>query len=302
MARNSPTITQTDLQVMSTRLATVFSGRATVLGSQLGAALRAEFPDINPKSRYQNLRDFVAAQLSGTFRWAGKRGLDDMYELTDIEPFTNLRGNSTPLWPAYTNPNVGGTLFVRTADHCLIFSVNQHTPPEGHVVLRPLASDDYREIAKRYIGSLPEQCQEEAAATVSQEGAFWNSWLQFIRRITNGSHVAAWEQHRIKEIESHFAANLASLGLSETEQQEWMATLHQSRRAARRSTTRPGPKASSSGTKIESREFPVRASRDLEVRDLLKLSIDQMSMDELRRLSVPFGAIIDAINRRLDSP
>lgn len=276
-------------------------GKSEILGSQLGAFIRTLDPSIDIKGTYQNLRNFVATHLSDVLKNVGKRGGDDIYSISGPPGYKPLDGESSLLWSAFSNPNRHGRIFYCQEGGPLLFSDAEGLPQPSEECqpFQKLTVEDYRRLAETLITTkVPDDIQPEAQEMLTKDG-FWERLTNHLRKHGHHLEVKEFEAERIRFVESEFKRHAIAVGMPEELIPKWIDALQKSRQFGnpkkQKMGVNPSPTHGSAIPAITQAYDPKTQTQDLvSMRNLIKLAIDRMDLEELRSLRLPVGVILDA--------
>ena len=280
-----------DVNELKSRLSTKFLGRSSLLGSQLGAAIREIRPGTNFRDDYGGLKPFVAAFLSDWARPTSKRGLDDVFIIIGTtQDLISLEEQTELLWSAFSNPRYKGMIFVRTTDKKLFYSVGMSKPPESFQLFTRMTKDEYRALACSYLPNLPEEKRTHGERILAAED-FWNEWYNFSARET---WKANWESFRVNAIEASFLRALEACAFTSSECERWLVMLRGSRSRTHVDLSHRNDRTS----EPKSGPSPISRKVQLSAKHLLSLAVAELGEQEAGNIVVPIRAIVDAIRKQ----
>lgn len=249
----------------------------TVLGSQLGAALRDQFPGLDLKNKFGGLMNFIRGHCDGELVWIEKRGGDDVLAHRSKAEGAHMQTMASA-WLAFTNPNVHQRVAVK-AESGQVRAFTHDEELKGWISVSPLTTEDYKEMAR---GFLPEVDAGERAAfeAAISETNFWHSWSSLISRSRQTDLFKKWMSYRGARIDALFQERLKKQGFSEH-------ATHLATRALLASKKIPVPAPT-----------PYRQrSVDVSLRSMIHRAVDRLSESDLRQLWLPVGVVLDSIDR-----
>src|SRR5450432_1002933 len=108
-------LSPTELEQLRSSLAARYPSAKDVLGAQLGAFVRGYLANPDLKSRFGGLKEFIPRHFPVEIGWRGRRGLDDLYDISFPTEGSGTNcgvwqpvpsESSVELWSAVTNPSV----------------------------------------------------------------------------------------------------------------------------------------------------------------------------------------------------
>ncbi|MFN7962161.1 MAG: hypothetical protein U0002_12910 [Thermoanaerobaculia bacterium] len=268
-------------------LVSTAKAREYVLGSELGQAIRARFPELDFKRQFGALSSFIQRHCEGEIvRLGSQSGADDIYTHTSRAGTVNLgntsaaRGQSAvTLWQAFSNPSRRERVVV---DHTTgqIVVLQPDAEAQSSEVVPQLTDADHRQIARAFLPELEERSRQDFEAAL-QEPSYWQTWLRLMQRGSAAQHER-WKEFRKERILDSFRQRLSRLGVGESMIEAATSALLRSIRST--------PYAGSRSVQPSASTAALHA--------LVHSAIDRMSEKELRLLWLPLGGVLDALNGR----
>jgi hypothetical protein len=262
----------------------------TLLGSALGAKVKARFSDFNIKI-YRNLKTFINLYCSDHVKPIAQHGLDIRWglqqqfeggRLTEViqSPggtgglvnsiegvISTLPSSASPFamkrnspWQAFINPTAVETLQVNLDNAEIQISSSGNSP------------------AKPFIPQLDPADQMQFKVILGGED-FWNKWSDEMRAKPYRKYSQTWVDFRFYKLCEFFRQRLTGLGAAET-------VIHSSLENLKESKSRER-------LKIE----PKTPSGVDSIRDAVLRAVEKLNEDELRQLWLPVGVIHDALRK-----
>jgi hypothetical protein len=301
---------------------TIKNSPAPLLGAQLGWKLKTRFPGINFRE-HGNLKSFIQQRCGNEVVFLRKHGMDDVWgrgngeqlsqfippvsrlsdeRSTKVTPTSSSQGlsglgtslnRSLSAWKAFTHPTAPGKLAVNVwdADVKVVACDESVTPPFAQIPR--VTKDENRQIAKEFLDFF-EYADRPGFEAISSLPEFWETWFREIRDFKHGRYSGQWAKFRFNKLCNLFADRLQGLGASSeciAACVEKLKGLKSESQGFKRSTF------SSDGVKTTPDiEQPPRASGTV-TREVVIEVIDRMAEEDLKRLWLPFGAVIDALRK-----
>ena len=263
-----------------------------ISGSHLGALIRIQFPDFQPTDYgCRNLREFIAKFLPGMVL-VGRSGMDCLYSRVPLMPIPPhdtastassafpLVGGSSPaaIWKTFASPRTSYRLYgnAKTGELRVLFG-GPATLDEPWQLIPSCTAAKHVEIARDFVKSLQDSNHaEQLGACIGPPD--W--WLEFYKRTTQLGVVEQWSGFRRGRILEELEAALLRAGVPATH----LARLSHT-------PTRPATPRSATPKEI------VRDDSADRLRRVATILVGRMSLDELRRLPVHLGDVLDELAR-----
>lgn len=261
-----------------------------VPGSHIGTFVRDRFPDIDVKSEYGGVTGFLRAHCSDHVLQFGKSGADNLFvHRSRTQEVEGSGAYNATAWRAFTDPRLEVSLLVQidSGKLSVIGGTSHDSVPEGFAEVPRLTDQDYREIAETFLQKQPLQTDNESREIL--QDAVESGWFDFVSAVekTLGpeyrAQLLSW---RLQQIRSALSQRLGALGLDQTAVQ---AAVEATRRPKRQDT------GDQSGQRLTDRKSALSSQ---ESRALMHVAVDHVGEDDLRKIWLPFGAIVDALAKR----
>lgn len=232
----------------------------------------------------RNLREFILKNLPDV-DGEGRSGADYRYKLPNLQAPVKQTQLSLPglkrklrvtFWSAWSNPNSSKALEVDETG-----AVQLAQPGASGQVLRPLTTQQHKEIAERFLSTRRGDIAAHTAqrldyAVQASDNIWWTLWYTSVVR--DASANALWVSYRYGEMESALDKALRDLKLSE-----------EARKSARDDILATSRKPAPAG-KVDK---PTPS-----LRDIVTQAVAVMSEEQLRQLNIPVGIIHDILSGR----
>ena len=299
------TLSPTELEQLRPAIAARYPDAKGILGSQLGAFVRRHLTNPDLKGRFGGLKSFVAHYFPAEIIWRGRRGLDDLYDISFATEETS-RGvgawqpvssePSASLWSAVTNPSIYVQFAWSPSKQLLLQSSAGVPPAEGLIAVEKLTKADYQNIAMAFVDSL-EGIDASSRAQATENSA---SSMEFTKLVREKGLLTKWEEFRVGHALRLFADRLGATGAEPLAVSRWADVLRSSQQQAR--SRRSQRTAFTSPVQRPQRLASRESARD-EVPDLRAVAIKAMeflSDSELSDLSLPLGSVMRALGSLLN--
>jgi hypothetical protein len=256
------------------------------------------------KARFGGLKSFVAHYFPAEIVWRGRKGLDDLYDISfategagrGIGAWQTVPSEpSADLWSAVTNPSIYVQFAWSSKDESLLQASAGVPLTEGLAAVEKLTKADYQNIAMAFVSSLETLDASIRAQAVERSG----SNVEFTRLILEQGLLAKWEEFRVDHALRLFTDRLGALGAESPAVSRWVDVLRSSQQQAR---SRRLQKTVTSQPAQRSQPLAYRECLRDEVPDPRAVAIKAMeflSDSEIRDLSLPLGSVMRAVGSLL---
>ena len=302
---SSAALSPTELEQLRLALADHYRNAKGILGSQLGAFIRPHLTNPDLKVRFGGLKSFVAHYFPAEIVWSGRKGLDDLYDISFATEGSGGGGMawqrvppepSAGLWSAVTNPSIY-VQFAWSASDQSLFQASADVPPtEGLVAVEKLTKTDYQNIATEFIGSIDAIDASRRTQALESSG----SNVEFTRLMREQGILAKWEEFRITHALRVFTERLRAVGAESPAISHWEEVLRASQQEARARRLKKAALVSAVQQSRVNRDY----ARD-EIPDSRAVAIkamDFLSDSELSDLRLPLGSVMRALGSLLKRP
>lgn len=300
-------LSSTELEQLRPALAARYPNAKNVLGSQLGAFVRGHLANPDLKSRFGGLKEFAAHCFPVEIVWRGRRGLDDLYDISfATEGSGSENGTWRPvplepsldLWSAVTNPSIY-VQFAWSAKDRSLLQAPIGVPLTGDLAaVEKLTGGDYQNIAKTFVTSLESIDAETRARAIESSG----SSTKFTALMREKDLLAEWEKFRIDRAKGLFADRLAASGAEPQDIARWSDLLRwsgqeaRSRRLEARSRRLEKTEALSAAQPLHGLANREHLGEEMpDSRAVAIKAMEFLSDSELGSLSLPLGAVMRAL-------
>ncbi len=204
MSDTSPlsVLSSTELEQVRTALSERYPFTKSVLGSQLGAFVRRHLRDPDLKRRFGGLREFITRNFPTEIVWTGRRGLDDLYDISFIAQDSRLGGDawqtvplepSPVLWSAVTNPSIYVQFAWSNGEKSLLQAPTGAPLKEDLTSIQKLTKADYSAIAIEFVRSLESIDDSDRDLGLESSG----SAIEFTKLMHEKGLLIKWEEFSI---------------------------------------------------------------------------------------------------------
>lgn len=260
------------------------AGAIGIPGSQLAAQIRKVDPNFTP-SVYgaQSLRALVAATVPEATE-IRRAGTDVVYA---------LEGGSEPapanesLWRVWASPRSPNALAV-TRDGRVRTIPRSGTQQPDEVRIEPVTEQAHRDIAQAFLDSDTSALQSLLADALKvQKPSWWRDWVLALRQQPDVAQ--RWQEHRLTSLR-----RLLQSRIDETVPAEGRAPAIEQITASRRRVSSTGGKAAHPPPTRDDKGVPRRS-----LVTIVQAVVARMEDDELRRLNLPLGLVLEAVGVRV---
>jgi hypothetical protein len=208
------------------------------------------------------------------------------------------------LWAVFASPGLLQQIILdRTTGR--IFSQPQGIPvSDQQIAIPPVDREEFRGIAENFLNIVPADVKEDLRSILDRPEFIYQNWISLLRE-KYPSHHHRWGLHRVQAIIDLFRKRLQATGIPQDQAEATVGRLvaDQSATFKERLLARSRLAWQDASAPIPSWQEPPRPRRPPgvdkqegpgDLRAVIKLAIDELSLTELRQLRIPLGAIIDA--------
>jgi hypothetical protein len=304
---NSTTYTSAD-HVGSVRAALLRLAGSQLSGTQLRALVDSTCPGFDLRAAAGvptgpgALSSFLRTHFSDLVHMIGKQGGDNLYLIgaprSDLV-VTDVAAPPVGFWAAFASPGLGQEIVFDRVHKSLSVQAKGVALSEHQVRLAPISSQEFRTIAAQFVESAPTDIQDELRKILEEGDLFYQNWISILKR-RDPAVYHRWGLFRVRSIIDLFRVRLATAEVPLEEVEKGVQSLvadqaaaYKERAHAIRSSIQPlqrpvmQPALNAPG--------PASGASDMnDARALVVAVINNMSLTEIRQISVPLGAIIDA--------
>jgi hypothetical protein len=297
-------LSPTELEQLRPAIAARYPDAKGVLGSQLGAFVRRHLTNPDLKGRFGGLKGFVGHYFPAEIIWSGRKGLDDLYDISFAAETANRSTGAwqtvslepvASLWSAVTNPSIYVQFAWSAKEQSLLQSSAGVPPVEGLAVVEKLTKTDYQNIATAFVESL-ESMDASSRARALESSA---SSMEFTKLVREKGLLTKWEEFRVDHALRLFTDRLASAGAEALAVSRWADILRSSQQQAR---SRRSQQAAASPVQRPPRSAHREGTRDEipDARAVAMKAMEFLSDSEISGLSLPLGSVMRALGALLN--
>lgn len=254
-----------------------------VLGAYLGEQLKKA--GIHA-SEHGKLREFIRINVPEVCE-AGMHGLDVLFRLISVQsgksvdsiagPEKGLGIDDPAVWRTFSSPGGLYRLFGHQDGHLLVVSPRELPPGLPWLHIPPCSESNHHSIATSWVSGLGEPSEFLRGALMSGSGPS----SAFLVAVREKGLASEWSQFRIAKIREFFESSL----------REKTIPLN----AKLTSTAKPKAEITVKSLPQSAVSLPLDPSR---FREVILAAVQRMSDDELRKLPIPAGYIVDSLEKR----
>lgn len=287
------------------RLRSEFSslGVSKILGARLGELLNRilapnSFKDWLVGTEVPNLAAFAELHLGGVVLKTGQRqGSDFLYEVCNAQAVEQARLHGT-LWKSFSavTPSRKIAYLPRTSE-LQIFTLEAELP-EGFRLIHPISIDEHRTICISFADKLASDGRaipmlKDIAANYSVTS--YHAWTGVLR--ANDSELfGEWGLFRLQKIRELFRSRLERFGIGAERVAQLVIYLEEDQQVSRRPKN-AASFMSGSSLAISSNPNATACTSEMQAREVLRQAIDSMSLDQLKRVQLPFDVVLTLLAR-----
>jgi len=266
---------------------------AGLQGSRAGLVLRRVDPSFDPRDYgVKSLTEFID-------RYAPKvvplrRDPDWVYGLKD---WNAPDVGAIDFWRVWVSPSSRAKLLIDESGGAVQAAMKTDPDPPAKFVLPPADADVHRRIARTFADSLPDvsdAVRESLRQITEQTSAdWWRVWSRELQRTSN-EVASKWRRYRAAALATELRARLEATLPPPAATAAFRSIAGNRRDLALDGATSP------KNTPTEKHTAPARLAtvQDSSLAELVSRVVHKMSTDELRRLSLPVGLVLDALAER----
>jgi len=276
-----------------------------IRGSALGAKVKIQFPGVV----IGKLTDFIKLHCANSVIIVDQNHLDYIWALkpnddqlavpsTAFTPNVQTKENSyttgyvpesLSAWKVFTRYDKPGKLAVNPAlAQIKVLALSDvATPP--FVEVRSVSQTEYKNIAFEYISQIDEPDRQHFKSIIESE-SFNAEWYEKITTWKMGCYAKEWGKFRFERLCSIFIDRLAEIGVIGEEAKRCLNSLKSMKAKVLKDT--PAPSIVTRNTR------PSSEVSKLSIQDILANAIKNLNEDDLRRIWLPVGVVLDAIRRK----
>ena len=268
-----------------------------ITGAQLGARVKDQFPGFDWKKDFGNLHGFIQRQCPDKVVLVSSTP-DHMWALAEV---AGDRAQQIPAriptsaWQAFVNERITEKIFVSTETGEVSVVPATGAVPAGFVEVPKISHGDHLQLAKEFLGRVEPSDQAQFQGELKKPD-YWQRWNTALKFVKGGQYLIAWHEFRVQRICEIYAARLREAGISS---EEIVArSVENLRRLRSEAYSQKQRQGSATGKPVPALSYERR--RDRQARPLQEIAIEavrSLSEEELRRLWLPMGVVIDALRR-----
>ena len=265
--------------------------RPTTLGSHLGAELIKAFPELRGNPAYPGLKRFIQTNCAGRVVRVGDHGGDDVYQCVaegDAPPPAAVPPTIPTAWDVFQRPGAEGRLAVNPATGELRVALNEQASLGDFAVIASVTPAEHRTIAQGFVEKVDPVSRLELEQALAQEN-YWPHWSRLVNQ--KGVYKQDWVTFRFERLCEVFRARLRAHGMNDALIGTGMEHLLQEKRERERPLKEIAASLTSARSPLSGRKQPSSA----DIRAMVHAAVDSMGENELRRLWLPLGDVLDAL-------
>lgn len=265
--------------------------RPTILGSHLGSEVTRAFPKLRENDDYPGLKRFIQTNCAGRVVRVGEQGGDDIYQYVaagEVPPSAASPHHAPTAWEVFQRPGAEGQLGVNPATGELRVASDEPASWGDFKVISSVTPDEHRAIAQEFLETVDDASRLELQQALAQEN-YWPQWSQLMNQ--KGQYKPTWAGFRFDKLCDLFRARLRAHGMSDALLGTTVENLLQEKREREKPSRESGASVTLARLPLGERKRP----SSVDLRAKVHLIVDSMSDNELRRLWLPLGDVLDAL-------
>lgn len=265
-----------------------------VRGSALGTAIKQQFPHVDLKTTYGGLKKFILNHCADSLQWSHKHGQDDIYthgtepgRETAIIPSPSRPLTDVELWQAFSKPSSPTVIAVHAETGELTIVPSDSSVDAGFIRIDKISLDEYRSIAQDFLPKINSDVRGQLQNALTARN-YWPQWSAVLNRHRSDGIYETWMQWRGEKIIDLLESRLRRVNLPEAivEGVVRRLTSYSAKVATRRNTLHP-----------DTLHNLASAHAGVNIREIVHRAVDLMSEEELRRIWLPLGVLIDVTGK-----
>ncbi|CAH0140868.1 hypothetical protein ROS9278_00477 [Roseomonas sp. CECT 9278] len=280
-------------------------------GSQLKSLIEAVCPDFNLREATGilvgpgALTKFLATEVADLVQPIGKRGGDPIYLIHESPASTDDsdgRVEKNPdLWSIFSSPSLRQQLIYSPSEKRMHSKFIDSPTPDGYLAIKPLEKEDFREISRKFLEIAPKEISNLLEEVLEREN-YYTEWTSILRS-QFPLYYQRWGIFRVGTIKELFRENMRASGLPEAEIQQFVSRMEAEQVRAFRERVSRMVQTTQAERPIEmgAAKVPARPSRAAlseqpvhDLRSVARAAIEHMAIEDVRRIAIPLGVLIDA--------
>ncbi|MGO8929781.1 MAG: hypothetical protein ACLQU3_23185 [Limisphaerales bacterium] len=266
-----------------------------ITGARLGARVKDQFPGFDWKKDFGSLNSFIQRQcpdkvvlVSSTpdHMWALAEAAGDQAQQIPAR-------TPTSAWQAFVNERIAERVFVSTETGEVSIVPAVGAPPAGSVEVPKISHGDHLQIAKEFVGRMDPSDQAQFRGELEKPD-YWQRWNTALKFVKGGHYLIAWHEFRVQRICDLYSARLREAGIASDE--IVARSVENLRRLRSEAYSQKQRQGSPAGKAVPA--LPYERRRERQARPLQEIAIEavrSLSEEDLRRLWLPMGVVIDAL-------
>lgn len=273
-----------------------------ITGAKLALLIREQAPSLKVRDVVGipygpgALSEFARIYLSDVLQHSGKQGGDILYTIkhTSSSSEGSHRIPAGALWTAFIKPTDTQTIIlIKKTLEFMIAPAGQNTLGDDSVAIESLSPDELHSIQAEFMAAIEPGSGTDPIVETLRAAESNVKWFNILKH-NRPADFSRWLNYRRERIFEIFLSRLASIGLNTDSINRLTNELKQSQRdfAALRAkgkelTDMPVPRKDRITNEIDEALF----------RRGLIAALSNMSIEELRQLPLPYGAVFDALTK-----
>jgi hypothetical protein len=304
MAESEDTLSN-NIRVLRAALLTLSGTRQT--GSQLRAIFDVVCPGFDLRAAAGvpvgsgALTKLIQTHFADLLHPIGKNGGDNVFQVgtPQLDSVKADAAHPTNFWTLFANPGLGWELVFDKISKSLSVVAKGSQLQAHQNRITPISAEDFRAIAERFIDDVPTEARDELQKVLAGKSFLYQNWISTLKGI-DPSQYHRWGLFRVKAITDLFRNRLLSTDVPDEQVETAYQALvaHQKTAYEERIQVMRGGIERRDGPSTQSAHHLLISAASAVVSDARSIAINAlnyMTIDEIRQLKVPLGAVIDSI-------
>lgn len=265
--------------------------RPTVLGSHLGAEVLRLFPELRGNPDYPGLKRFIQTNCAGRVVRVADHGGDDIYQYMGEGEATRTAAGPPKVptaWEVFQRPGAEGRLAVNPATGELRVVLDDPAPLGDFAVIPGITPEEHRAIAQEFAGKVGDPNRLEFQQALAKED-YWPHWARLVNQ--SGLHKQDWIAFRFARLCDLFRERLRARGMTNA----LIGTSVEHLLQGKREREKPRKEIAATAASVRAPLRETKPPSPPDIRATVHAVVDSMSENDLRRLWLPLGDVLDAL-------
>lgn len=274
-----------------------------MLGAPLGGLLNKTFPSLKGSPGYGSLGTFIERHCAGQIARKEWNGSDFQFALV-ARGEAPKASDTTPkfaAWGAFLKADLPIQIAVDLKTGDLRTLATGEVVDEPWQIVPKLTSVENREIAQLFIQQVAKE-DKQIFLDAIQVDNYWPGWSRIVNQTHAAKYKQQWGKHRFEQICARFHERMREAGLNNETAAKALKNLRSDKE--RHATVakgfaegHPADRLSLPASKLMKFPHTLFKEEDDSLRSIAQRVVCSLSEDELRRLWLPLGEVMNALRQ-----